>query len=430
LTRISDRVIYTVCFLPFSQYLAGHETVLTGDKTANKPMSEQASTRKIYNDPNLRIIFGITLMAVMGVASITPAFPTIARDLNISAQKVGLLITVFTLPGMLLVPVLGVMADRYGRKKVVIPALMLFGVAGGACFFAQDFHMLVILRFFQGMGGSSLGSINTTLIGDLYEGRERAAAMGYSASVLSVGTAAYPLIGGGLALLAWHYPFMLSLVAIPVGFWVLFGLKNPEPKKPESMKKYLAGVWRSINRQVIGLFFASLITFVILYGVYLSYFPFLVEMSFGGSSVVIGLLMSAMSLTTALTSSRLGKLTHRFTSKNLLIVGFLLYALGLVLVPFMPSLWLLLIPTVIFGLGHGVNIPSLLTLMSGFAPLEHRAAFMSMNSMVLRGGQTIGPPLLGLFFTIGGVDLTFYVGSVLALLTLFILAISLEKDVS
>ncbi len=394
------------------------------------PINETSPERKIYNDINLRIIFGITLMAVMGVASITPAFPTIARDLDISAQKVGLLITAFTLPGVFLVPILGVLADRYGRKKIVIPALMLFGVAGGACFFARDFHLLLMLRFFQGMGGSSLGSINTTLIGDLYEGRRRAAAMGYNASVLSIGTAGYPLIGGGLAALAWHYPFLLSLVAIPIGFLVLFKLKNPEPKKPESMKKYLRGVWQSINRQVIGLFFASLITFVILYGVYLSYFPFLVKITFNGSPVTIGLLMSTMSFTTAITSARLGRLTERFTSKKLLLAGFILYGIAMAITPYMPRIWLLVIPTVVFGLGHGVNIPSLLTLMSGFAPLDHRAAFMSMNSMVLRGGQTIGPPLIGVFFALGGIKLAFLCGSALTLVMLLIIALSLDKNVS
>lgn len=389
-------------------------------------MNSVTRPRRIYNDANLRIIFGITLMAVLGVASITPAFPTIARDLNISAQKVGLLITVFTLPGALLVPVLGVLADRYGRKKIVIPALMLFGVAGGACYFARDFNVLLILRFFQGMGGSSLGSINTTLIGDLYEGHERADAMGYNASVLSMGTASYPLIGGALAALAWHYPFLLSLVAIPIGFWVLFGLKNPEPKKPESMRAYLAGVVRSINVQVVGLFFASILTFVILYGVYLSYYPFLVELSFHGSSVTTGLLMSIMSLTTAITSSRLGWLSRRYSSKSLLIAGFVLYASGLTVIPFMGNIWLLAIPTVIYGLGHGINIPSILTLMSSFAPLEHRAAFMSMNSMVLRTGQTVGPPLIGLFFAMGGTDAAFFAGSGLALLTVLIIVFTLK----
>lgn len=389
-------------------------------------MNNTAAPRKLYRDTNLQIIFGITLMAVLGVASITPAFPTIARDLNISAQQVGLLITVFTLPGVILTPILGVLADRYGRKKIVIPALLLFGLAGGACFFARDFRLLLILRFFQGMGGGSLGSINTTLIGDLYHGNERATAMGLTTSVLSIGTASYPLIGGALTVLAWYYPFLLSLFAIPIGLLVLFKLKNPEPKKPESMKRYFQSVWQSINGQVVGLFFASTFTFVILYGVYLSYFPFLIKQSFGGSPVTIGLLMSAMSATTAVTSAQLGKLTARFSSKRLLVSGFLLYALALAMIPYIPTVWMLLIPTFIFGLGHGVNIPSILTLMSGFAPLEQRAAFMSMNSMVLRMGQTIGPPLIGVFYALGGVDTAFLAGAAISLLILAITAISVR----
>ncbi|MEW6413202.1 MAG: MFS transporter [Candidatus Zixiibacteriota bacterium] len=393
---------------------------------ANDAGANSGKDRKVYRDTNLQIIFGITLMAVLGVSSITPAFPTIARELNTSAQRVGLLITVFTLPGVVLTPILGVLADRYGRKKIIIPALMLFGIAGGACFFARDFNALLILRFFQGMGGGSLGSINTTLIGDIYEGRQRAQAMGYNASVLSVGTASYPLIGGALTLVAWHYPFLLSLIALPIGLWVILKLKNPEPKKPEDMRRYFRGILKSINVQVVGLFFASILTFVILYGVYLTYFPFLIKESFNGSPVVIGLLMSAMSLTTAVTSAQLGRLSDTFSHKKLLVWGFILYSIALLSIPMIGHLWVLLIPAFVFGLGHGVNIPSILTLMSGFAPLEHRAAFMSMNSMVLRGGQTIGPPLMGLFYTLGGVDATFFAGAALALIVMVILVFTLK----
>ena len=80
------------------------------------------------------------MIAVLGVASITPAFPKIEKELNISEQEVGLLITVFTLPGVVLTPLLGVLADRYGRKQILIPSLLLFGVAGTLCFF-KDFFL-------------------------------------------------------------------------------------------------------------------------------------------------------------------------------------------------------------------------------------------------------------------------------------------------
>ena len=75
------------------------------------------------------------------------------------------------------------------------------------------------------MGGASLGALNLTIISDLYAGPVRTEAMGYNASVLSVGTASYPAIGGALALLGWNYPFALSLFAL--GLFVAAAATTP-----------------------------------------------------------------------------------------------------------------------------------------------------------------------------------------------------------
>ena len=83
-------------------------------------------------------------MAVLGVASITPAFPKIERELNITEQDAGLLITVFTLPGVFLTPVLGVLADRFGRKQILIPSLLLFGV--NTCAYISTYIYTVFLK--------------------------------------------------------------------------------------------------------------------------------------------------------------------------------------------------------------------------------------------------------------------------------------------
>ena len=65
-------------------------------------MEEKKFKRKIYCDTNLQIIFGITLVHIIGVSSITPAFPRIVNELNVSVENVGLLISVFPFPGILL----------------------------------------------------------------------------------------------------------------------------------------------------------------------------------------------------------------------------------------------------------------------------------------------------------------------------------------
>lgn len=379
--------------------------------------STDKAGRSVLRNRNLHIIFGVTLMAVLGVSSITPAFPVMSKALHINPRQIGLLITVFTLPGIFLTPFLGMLADRYGRKKILIPSLILFAVAGASCAFLQTFNGLLIARFFQGVGATSLGALNVTLIGDLFRGRQRAAAMGYNASVLSVGTASYPTIGGSLALFGWHYPFLLPLFALPIAFVVLFFLETRTIEKTSTLKNYLLMALKAMSqRQVISLYLASLMTFIILYGAYLTYFPLLLNLKFQANSFVIGIIMSSMSATTALTSWQLGRLTRMFSEKSLIKVSYILYTLSLLIIPKVTHEYLFLLATILFGMAQGINIPSIQTLLAGLAPEEYRAIFMSVNGMVLRLGQTIGPLLAGLFFALWGLDGTFLSSAALAAL--------------
>ena len=276
----------------------------------------------VFRNKNLYIIFGVTLTAMMGVASITPAFPDIIRYFDIRPEQVGLLIVAFTLPGIFLTPFTGMLADHYGRKKVLIPSLFLFGVAGAACMFAPGFYWLLGLRFLQGVGASSLSSMNITLVGDLFEGKQRTAVMGYNASVLSIGTASYPALGGVIAIFGWQYIFLLPLLAIPLGFWVMNGLNNPEPHNKAGLRTYFGRVWKTINQRTVwGLLIINFMIFLILYGTYLTYFPLMMEKRLGADSYHIGLMMSLMSVTTALMSSQLGRINQLLGLKRQLGAG-------------------------------------------------------------------------------------------------------------
>jgi len=80
-----------------------------------------------------------------------------------------------------------------------------------------------------------------------------------------------------------------------------------------------------------------------------------------------------------------------------------------------PKLGLFLMPVIIYGMGQGLNIPSIMSLMAGCAPMEHRGILMAVNGTVLRFGQTLGPLVMGVAYTLWGINGPFYTGVVMAL---------------
>jgi MFS family permease len=385
--------------------------------------------QNLFRNNNLLIVFGVTLMAVLGVSSITPAFPTISRALGITPNQVGLLITFFTLPGAILTPFLGYLSDKYGRKKILVPSLFIFAIAGFACAFIKDFNMLLLMRAVQGIGSGALASLNSTIIGDLFSGEQRVKAMGLNAAVLSVGVAAYPSIGGALALLDWNYPFMLALLALPIGIAALFFLNSPEPRNTESILGYLKGTWSYMKSwQVAGLFSAGLLSFIIMYGAYLTYFTILMDEKFSASSLTIGVIMTVAALSNAVMASQLDKIHRRFSISTIIGISFIIYALSNVMAPFIPDMWLLLIPAVLSGIGNGATLPGVQTAVAGLAPMEYRGTFMSLNSMMLRLGQTLGPPIIGIAYAYGGINATFFsAAAIAAAVPLVIIAVRIAK---
>jgi MFS family permease len=366
-------------------------------------------------------------MAVLGSSSVAPAFPEVRQEFGVSSGQVGLLITVFTLPGVLLTSVAGVLSDRFGRKRVLIPSLMLFGIAGGACLLAKSFELLLTLRTLQGVGAAALGSMNVTLIGDLFSGRERTAALGYNSSVLSIGTASYPALGGVLATFGWFYPFALPLAAIPIGLLVLFSLHNSEPHNEQNIKEYVGSTWKYINnRRVIGIFIGNLVTFVILFGAVTTYLPDLMYERFGASSTMRGIVVASASITTALTSTQMGRLNSYFSPRNMIRTSFVLYAVSLGLVPLASSIWLLFVSTAIFGVAQSLNLPNSFSLLNEAAPDQNRGAFISINSTVLRLGQTLGPILMALATVPLGLGGAYLAEAVLAA-AMFLVAMALIR---
>ena len=385
---------------------------------------------KIYTDRHLSIVIGITLMAILGSSSIGPVLPTIADDFSIPNEQIGLVITVFVVPIAIGTPISGVLADRFGRKQILVPSLLLFAIAGVACAFATDFRTLLELRFLQGVGAAPLESLALTLISDLYAGKMLTAAMGFNGSAIGISLAIYPLISGGLTTLGWRYPFLLSLAAIPIALLALFVLKIPQLPKQQNfnLKTYWRNIGRSLNdRRVTGLLFAVIALFILLFGPYFTYIPIVASDTLGASAVTIGIIQATMALSLAFVSSQIALFPEYLSEISLIKVSFIVYSLALIVTPALHNVWLLMIPSALFGAAHGMCFPSTQALLGQLAPERYRAGFMAVNATALSAAQALGPLLAGGAFFIWGIKGVFIGGASFALVTFFFLTVIFSR---
>lgn len=344
----------------------------------------------------LCLVFCLTLLVTMGISSLIPSLPQIARQFGFAPEHSWPVIAAFALPGLVFTPFVGVWADRYGRRRVLVPALLLFALGGLGCLFAQSYGCLLFWRMVQGAGSAPLGLLYATIIADTWQGEDRARVMSWNAVVLGLGTAVSPALGGGLAMLHWRLPFVLPLLALPVLLPAFRApLMRPGPAEPLAryVKKNLA-VAR--ERQTLVLLGLTLLTFIMLSGPLITCFPLLAELVYRASPLESGLIIATASLASGLAASQLPRLYRRFEVRTLLLAAMAMYAAAFCAMPLMPGLIWLVLPVTLYGLAQGLNIPLVSTLLTGRAPDGQRAALMALNALLLRLGQNIGPALFGL----------------------------------
>jgi predicted MFS family arabinose efflux permease len=158
------------------------------------------------------------------------------------------------------------------------------------------------------------------------------------------------------------------------------------------------------------------ITYLLLYGAYLVYFSLLLGGRFNASPFTIGIFISILGIFVVVTSFQVGRLSKRFSLMSLIMVAFVIYAFAVVIVPVMSNIWLCLIPTILFGIAHGLNLPGQQVIATSMVPLEHRASFMSVQGTMIMVGMTIGPPIMSLVFSLTSLNVVFLVSAVFALI--------------
>lgn len=347
------------------------------------------------NRPMLALVCGLTLLTTMGISSLLPSLPLLAAHFGAPPEESWKIIFAFALPGLLCVPLVGVWADRYGRKRVLVPALLLFAFGGLCCMFARSFSELLFFRAIQGVGSAPLGLLYATIIADTWQGEQRLKVMSRSAMFLGLGTAAGPALGGALSLLHWNLPFLLCLPALAVAALAL-RLPLLRPEKCASFRAYAGEACACARqKQTLVLLALTLLTFTMLSGPIITAFPLLANQKFQASTLESGLIIAVSSLASGLAALLLPRLYRSASTRALLLASCALYAAALCSLAGTSALWLLPLPITVYGFAQGLNIPLVSTLLTGQASDDQRAALMAANAVLLRLGQNIGPLLFG-----------------------------------
>jgi len=387
---------------------------------------------RISYNKNIFIVVSLTFASLLGFPIISPALPAARDALNISTENIGWVMAAYSLPGLLFMPLSGLVADRYGKRKVLIPSIFLFAFAGGACALAPNQEILFFLRFIQGIGASALSTLNVAMMGDFFKGHDRVRVMGFIGATQNIGSGLLPLVGGVLAAVAWYYPFASSMIALPLGIYIIFAIEEFKPEsecEKTGTRAFLGHAWSKLNnRIVLELVFMTAGFIFIGFGAFVTYMPLFLKDTFGSAELLIGFIIASRAITGVAMSAQLARLTLHFSYRTLIFSAFLVMAVGMAMVPFAQSQWALIFTAMCYGGAFGILRPSLQLLLLEKAPEDLRSTFISALNFGLRLAQTISPVGAGLFLIIGSYNGLYLTAAALAgLMALYSLtAISLR----
>ena len=379
----------------------------------------------------MQLIIIVTIVTMMGGSVISPALPVIQQALAIETSKIGLLMTAFSLPGLISIPISGIMTDRFGRQKVIVPMLLLYSIAGSLCFFAPNFETLLLLRFLSGLGAGSLATLSLILIGDLFSNKEQKEALGYRTSFGYFSNGILPIFGGFLAVISWNYPFLLFALGMPISIIAARVLVNERINSESSVKEYLIEVGRGIsNARVASLLTVAPTLMIINQGILATFLPIYIGSKFGASAAVIGIIISTRTIAGSLIAFFMGKLTEIVKEEWLLVSSIIVLAITILFLPLVTSAWVMIAPVMVMGLALGIGFPAFQSLLIAETPQELRAGVMSASGVTNRMGQAAGPIAAGGLFAIGGFEVVFFGASLFLLIMIIFLIVNFRNYIS
>lgn len=403
--------------------------------TSDKDAKENSSKGLIWQ---FIAIATIPLVLVLGNSMLVPVLPEMQRELGITSFQSSLVITLFSLTAGLFIPILGYLSDRYTRKTIIIPSLIVYGAAGVLAGFGavwKSYSIVIIARAIQGLGAAGTAPIAMALVGDLYKSAIESKALGLTEAANGAGKVLSPIIGSLLALIVWYAAFfafplfcLLSLLA------VMFLIKEPKTKKkPKKLGAYIHGIFtimKEKGRWLITSFFAGALGLFILFGVLFYLSDILEKPPYNIDGVQKGLVLAIPLLGLVVTSYTTGSIIKKngVLIRWLMNIGLLIMTISLAFTIFFnQNLYVFIGLLTLSSIGTGLLLPCLNTMITGAVDKGQRGMITSLYSSLRFIGVAFGPPIFGWLMDISD-RLVFITVSSLSLLTLGLVFFLIKPD--
>lgn len=327
-------------------------------------------------------------------STVIPIFPGYAKGVGASLSMLGSYGSVAALTMLLLSLPLGRLSDRYGRRRMMVPGLILFIVVPLTYMAAQSPYHLYPIRVALGLGVGLIFGNGFLLMSEVSEEGFRNVAQGIYMTSMGLGFTLGPLVGGFAAkLVGPSLSFKISSGFAVLGLLLLLMVK--ENRVRESGKTEVRAGLTELLRdpRIIASGVANFVNSLMFNAVTL-FFP-VYGSDIGLDEADVGIGLTSRGLASTAVRLPVGSLTRRIKALNLMAAGLLLSAATMFTVSNSSGLMLVSVLMGVQGLAYGVYLTSGNVYVSEEAPKDHKATAMAVYSMFGNIGGIVGPVMLG-----------------------------------
>ena len=166
------------------------------------------------------IMAAAVFMQMLDATILNTALPAMAQDLGVSPLNMQMAIIAYALTLALLMPLGGSLADRFGTKRIFMPAVALFGIGSILCASATSLNQLIFYRIIQATGGALMTPIARLALIRSFEKSQWLSVLTFAVTPALLGPLIGPILGGYLTVLAsWHWIFLINIPIVVIGLW-------------------------------------------------------------------------------------------------------------------------------------------------------------------------------------------------------------------